>query len=143
MDCPGFRLGSGPLLRERPLVPVSPLILLAPIFLVFEVWQLVISERYLGVKRIAAGGDPRETGPSEPVAAVWSLFLFLYWIWMALLLAPRLGRAQAVCMLAVSLLGYVLRRNCGLKYVLVILTLEGAIRIGMIVSLLGMAWRRL
>ncbi len=124
-------------------MPVSPLIILAPLFLVFEVWQLVISERYLGVKRIAAGTDPRDSGPSEPIAALWSGLIFLYGVWMLMMLMPRLGRAQAVCMLVVSLLGYALRRNSSLKYVLVILTLEGAIRIGMIVSLLGMAWRRL
>jgi hypothetical protein len=124
-------------------MPVSPLIILAPLFFVFEVWQLVISERYLGVKRIAAGADPRESGPSEPIAAIWSALIFAYGVWMMLMLMPRLGRAQAVCMLVVTLLGYALRRNSSLKHVLVILTLEGAIRIGMIVSLLGMAWRRL
>ncbi|GAB1488283.1 hypothetical protein MASR2M8_07280 [Opitutaceae bacterium] len=126
--------------------PVSPIILLAPIFLVFEVWQLVMSERYLGVKRIAAGTDPREVGPSELVAAVWTACLVFYGLWMATALAilpSRSGRAQAVCMLLMTLLGYALRRNCTLKYVLVVLTFEGAIRIGMLISLLGMAWRRL
>ncbi len=124
-------------------MPVSPLIILAPLFLIFEVWQLVISERYLGMKRIAAGVDPRDSGPSEPVAALWSALIILYGVWMLLMLTPALGRPQAVCMLLVSFLGYAFRRNGSLKYVLVILTLEGAIRIGMIVSLLGMAWRRL
>lgn len=127
-------------------MPVSPLIILAPIFLFFEVWQLVISERYLGVKRIAAGTDPRDSGPSEPVAAVWSAGILAYGLWIlaALVTLPsRSGRAQAVCMIAITLIGYALRRNCTLKYVLVILTFEGAIRIGMLVSLLGMAWRRL
>jgi hypothetical protein len=40
-------------------------------------------------------------------------------------------------------LGYALRSSCGLKWVLVILTFEGAIRIGMLVSLFAMSWRRL
>jgi hypothetical protein len=46
-------------------------------------------------------------------------------------------------MLVVSLAGYSLRRNSGLKWILVILTIEGAIRIGMIISMLGSAWRSL
>lgn len=126
--------------------PVSPLIILAPIFLFFEVWQLVMSERYLGVKRIAAGTDPREIGPSELVAAAWTGSIVFYGLWIATALAvlpSRSGRAQVVCMLVVTLLGYALRRNSTLKYVLVVLTFEGAIRIGMLISLLGMAWRRL
>jgi hypothetical protein len=44
-------------------------------------------------------------------------------------------------MIATSLLGYVLRRACPLRWTLVILTFEGAIRMGMHVSLLMLAWR--
>ncbi len=32
---------------------------------------------------------------------------------------------------------------CGLKWILVILTLEGAVRVGMLVSVIGAAWHRL
>jgi hypothetical protein len=39
--------------------------------------------------------------------------------------------------------GYVLRRNCGLKWILVILTLEGAVRVGMLMSVIGLAWHQL
>lgn len=116
---------------------------LAPLFLVFEGWQLIIGERYLGVKQIAHQGDPREAGPSEPVAAVWSIMIGLYTLWVLAMAATGFARAQIVCLLAVTLIGFSLRRNCGLKYVLVVLTIESAIRIGMLVSLMGTVWRRL
>src|ERR1700722_13731071 len=32
---------------------VNSLALLAPLFLLFEIWQLVMSERYVGIKQIA------------------------------------------------------------------------------------------
>lgn len=119
------------------------LLYLAPLWIVFEAWQLVISERYLGIKQIEKGADPRSRGPSEPTAFLWSTGILLYWGWMILMLIPQDGRIQIACMLGVSLMGYSLRRNSSLKWILVILTLEGAIRIGMILSLLGAAWKKL
>jgi hypothetical protein len=123
------------------MVPV--LLYAAPFFLLFEAAQLVVAERYLGVKQLERGIDPRELGPSETVSAGWTITLFAYWAWIGAMLVPGFGRAQIVCLLLVSLIGYSLRRNCPLKWVLVILTVEGAIRIGMLVSLMAMAWRRL
>ena len=111
--------------------------------MLFEAWQLVIAERYLGIKQIENGVDPRTRGPSEPAAFAWSAGILFYWIWMILMLIPASGRIQIICMLAVSLFSYALRRNAPLKWILVILTLEGAIRIGMIISLITEAWRRL
>lgn len=119
------------------------LILLAPLFLVFEIWQLVLSERYLGVKQIARGADPRTLGLREATAFLWCTLLFSYWLWMALLLLHPLSRIQGLALLVVCLLGYSLRRGCPLKAVLVILTFEGAIRVGLLLSLCVMAWRRL
>jgi len=119
------------------------LLYLSPLWIVFEAWQLVVAERYLGIKQIEQGVDPRSRGPGEPVAFFWSTGIFLYWAWMILMLIPTSGRIQIVCMLGVSLLGYSLRRNSPLKWILVILTLEGAIRIGMIISIIGDAWRKL
>ena len=119
------------------------LLYLSPLWVIFEAWQLVISERYLGIKQIEQGVDPRTRGPRESVAFFWSTGIFLYWGWMILMLIPSSGRIQIACMLFVSLIGYSLRRNSGLKWILVILTLEGAIRIGMIISILGDAWRKL
>jgi hypothetical protein len=121
-----------------------PLLLyLAPLCLLFEVWQLVIAERHIGIKQIERGVDPRDKGPGELLSFLWGSGIVLYWVWMILMLVPKTGRIQIVCMLIVSLAGYSLRRNSGLKWILVILTVEGAVRIGMIVSLLGSAWRSL
>ena len=122
---------------------IPALLYLAPLFLLFEVWQLVIAERHLGIKQIESGADPRERGPGEVLSFLWGSGIVLYWVWMILMLIPKEGRIQVVCMLITSLSGYSLRRNSGLKWILVILTVEGAVRIGMIVSLLASAWRSL
>lgn len=125
------------------LAGVSTLLLIAPLFLAFEIWQLVVCERYLGIKQIARNGDPRALGLREFIAFCWSIVLFAYWIWMLGLLLTRFSRMHAVCLLAVSAIGYSFRRNAGIKWVLVILTFEGAIRVGLLLSLIAMAWRRL
>jgi hypothetical protein len=122
---------------------VNPLALLAPLFLVFELWQLVLGERYLGVRRIRANTDPRDLPMSRPVAMVWGAGLILYLMWMTTLLLHPVGRAQGAVLLAVSAIGYALRASSGLKWTLVILTFESSIRIGMLVSLFFMTWRRL
>lgn len=122
---------------------VSVLVAFAPLFLIFEIWQLVLSERYLGIKQIARGADPRTLGLGEPVAFVWSVSLLGYWAWMALLLTAQFGRIHGLGLLIVTLIGYSLRRGSPLKWILVILTFEGAIRIGLLLSLSVMAWRRL
>jgi hypothetical protein len=122
---------------------ISPLLFLTPLFMAFEVWQLVISERYLGIKQIERGTDPRELGIGEGTAAFWSLTLLAYWAWIILLLFQTYGQVQAVCLGCVSLAGFSVRRNCGLKWVLVTLTFEGAVRLGMLLSLCALIWRKL
>lgn len=123
--------------------PVPLLILLTPLFLLFEVGQLVLGERYLGIKQIARGADPRQLGLGEPIAACWSILLIGYWLWMLLLLLEPMGRIHGLGLLGVSAVGFSLRRGCALKSVLVILTFEGAIRVGLLLSLCVMVWRRL
>ena len=125
------------------LAGVSTLLLVAPLFLGFEVWQLVICERYLGIKQIARNGDPRALGLREFIAFCWSAVLLGYWLWMLGLLLTRFSRMHGLCLLAVSAIGYSLRRNSGIKWVLVILTFEGAVRVGLLISLIAMAWHRL
>ncbi|MCB1103649.1 MAG: hypothetical protein KDK74_02875 [Cephaloticoccus sp.] len=121
-----------------------PLVLfLAPLFLMFELWQLVICERYVGIKQIERNGDPRDVGPNEAVSAIWSGLLFVYWAWMLVLLFQSFGRVHGLALIAVSLLGYGLRRAGGLKWLLVILTFEGAVRIGLLFSLCVYVWRRM
>jgi hypothetical protein len=122
---------------------MNPFALLAPVFLAFELWQLVMSERYMGIKQIRVNADPRELPMSERVAALWSVGLLLYVPWMFTLLLHPVGRAQGVVLLIVTAIGYGIRTTCGLKWVLVVLTFEGSIRVGMLISLLGMSWRRL
>lgn len=124
-------------------VPFNPLALLAPLFLVFELWQLVVSERYLGVKQIRANADPRELPMREGLAAFWSIALLLYSVWMVTLLLHPVGRAQGFVLLLITAIGYSLRSTCSLKWVLVILTFEGSIRVGMLISLFGSSVRRL
>ncbi len=119
------------------------LLLFAPLFLVFEVWQLVLSERYLGIKQISRGANPRSLGLGEVTACAWSITILAYWTWMMLLLVIPFGRAHGLSLLAISMLGFSLRRGSPLKWVLVILTFEGAIRVGLLFSLCAMAWRRL
>jgi len=122
---------------------MTTLILLAPLFLLFEFWQLVLSERYLGIKQIARGVDPRTLGLSEVTAFFWSVILLLYWIWMLALLAVPLGRPLGLSLLGVTVIGFSLRRGSALKWVLVILTFEGAVRISLLGALCFVAWRNL
>jgi hypothetical protein len=122
---------------------MSPLVLLAPLFIIFEIWQLVISERYLGIKQIARGADPRTLGLREITAFFWSAGLMFYGLWMLAMLLPPFSRAYAAVLVAVTLIGFALRRNCSIKWVLVILTFEGAVRIGMLGPLFILAWRRM
>jgi hypothetical protein len=122
---------------------VSLLFVFAPAFLAFEIWQLVVAERYLGLKQIARGTDPRELGLGEITAAGWSLGLLAYWAWMALMLIQPWGRLQVLLLIGVSGLGFLVRRSCGHKWVLVALTFEGAVRIGMLLTLCLVGWRLL
>ncbi len=117
---------------------------LAPIFLAFEVAQLVAAEKLLGVKQIEAGGDPRRSAaPGETTAGLWAGFILAEGLWLLWLLVDGATRIHAACLLLVTLVGFTLRSNCTLRWVLVILTIEGALRMGLIVSMLGSAWRAL
>ena len=122
---------------------MNPLALLAPLFLLFELGQLVVSERYMGIKQIRVNADPRELPMPTWMAAVWSSTLIVYFLWMFTLLLYPVGRAQGVVLIATSLVGYSLRSTGGLMWVLVILTIEGSIRIGMLGSLFAMTWRQM
>jgi hypothetical protein len=129
-------------LGQRFAAPVNtPLFLLAPVFLVFEIWQLVLCERYLGIKQIARGADPRQLGLSEVAAFFWTITLLGYWLWMLILLAVPTGRAHGLGLLVVTGIGLSFRRGSPLKWMLVILTFEGAVRVGVLIPLCTMIWR--
>jgi len=122
---------------------MSPLVFLTPVWFIFEILQFIVGERFLGVKQIEAGIDPRQLGPREPLAFAWSMGVLLYWLWLAAMLFQSTGRAQIVAMIVITIIGFSIRRSCGLKWVLVILTIEGAIRIGMLLDLFALVWRRI
>lgn len=122
---------------------MNPLALLAPLFFAFELWQLFIGERYLGIRRIRANVDPRELPMSRSTAMLWAGGLLVYFVWMASLLLHPIGRAQGFVLLACSAIGYALRAAAPLKWTLVILTFEGSVRIGMLLSLGITTWRAL
>jgi hypothetical protein len=126
--------------RQAPAVSGLPLI--APLFLLFELWQLFMSERYLGIKQIARGADPREMGPGEAVSFLWTSGIVLYAAWAVSILAVPHARAEALGLIATTVVGYTVRRNCGLKWVLVTLSFEGAIRVGLVSTIAVEAWRR-
>lgn len=121
---------------------VNLISLVAPGFLIFEIWQLIMAERYVGIKQIARGADPREMGPSEPVACLWSSCIILYGLWMVALAATPNLRVYGLSLLATTAAGYAIRRNCGLKLILVVLTFEGAIRVGILSFFAVAAWSR-
>jgi len=120
---------------------MNSLLFLTPFFFVFEVWQLVISERYLGVKQIARGADPRNLGLGETTAWLWTATLFAYWAWMLVLLFVPHARPAAGGLALLSLIGFSLRRGNPLKWTLVILTFEGALRLVLLAYLAALAWR--
>jgi len=122
---------------------VNGVALLAPLFLAFEIWQLVMSERYVGIKQIARGAEPREMGPSEPVAFLWTASILVYGLWMASLLATPRARIYGLVLIATSIVGYSIRRNCELKRILVVLTFEGAVRVAVLSPLTVASWGHL
>jgi hypothetical protein len=122
---------------------MSPLVFLTPVWFVLEIVHLVISERFLGVKQIEAGTDPRQLGPREPLAFIWSAGILLFWLWLVAMLFQSSGRAAVVAMLVITLVGFSIRHSCSLKWVLVTLTFEGALRIGMLLYLSAFIWRRI
>jgi hypothetical protein len=122
---------------------MSPLVFLTPVWFAFEIIQLIVSERFLGVKQIKADTDPRQLGPRESLAFLWCMGIMLFWVWLVAMLFQSTGRASVVAMLAITLVGFSVRRSCGLRWALVVLTFEGALRIGMLLYLSALIWRRI
>ena len=50
---------------------------------------------------------------------------------------------KVLAMIGISVIGFSIRRACRMKWILLVMTFEGAIRIGMLFSLSGVIWRRL
>jgi len=120
------------------------LLLPLPLFLAFEFWQLVNAERYLGIAQIEQGTDPRRLELPTWRAALWTTGIVAIWLWSLLLLALLpWSRWAAVSMLLVSVCGLSVRRNVSMKWILVSLTFEGAIRIGMMLFMAASVLRTL
>jgi hypothetical protein len=111
-------------------------------FAALEIWQLVQAERLLG-RRAAPAAAATSPGPNEARARRWSLALLAYWLWMVGLLFLPVARLHALGLLLVTMLGFSLRRGAERLWTLRLLTFEGAIRIGLLLSLAVLAWRRL
>jgi hypothetical protein len=121
----------------------STLVFLAPVFIAFEIVQLVAAEKLLGVKKIRSGIDPRQTAPGEAASALWVFAILTQGLWTLALLGDSSTRVHAACILLIWLTGFTLRGNCSLRWVLVILTVEGALRLGLMTAMFGSAWRAL
>jgi hypothetical protein len=112
-------------------------------FMVFEVAQLIMAQRYIGIEQIRRNSHPLDglTPRSFWFSAGWITVLMADYCFQSTLLAmpippnltdwPGFLRMAAFFMLLVSFVGFVVRRRAGLKWGLVVLTLEGAIRAGL------------
>lgn len=112
------------------------LALIAPVFILFDMVQLIVAERFIGVKQIREGMHPLESGKVGPtwMAVIWVVGTFAYKIYMLVLVFSPQGGLQGFIMLFATLAGFALRRSMGLKYALVILTLEASVRMGLLVN---------
>lgn len=111
---------------------------IAPVFILFDLVQLIVAERYIGIKQIRDGVHPLESGKIGPawLAVVWVILAVAYKIYMIVLVFnPQVG-LQGFIMLFATFTGFALRRTLGLKYALVILTLEASVRMGLLVNLM-------
>ncbi len=114
------------------------LIYLAPVFIGFELIQLIVAERFIGIRQLREGRNPLDSPMAGRnwLAAFWLAAIFIYWTYMVLLIWDPYAGLQGMLMLLTSVAGLLLRRAMGLKFALVILTIEGAIRIGLLANLL-------
>ncbi|MEO0794200.1 MAG: hypothetical protein AAFX93_03505 [Verrucomicrobiota bacterium] len=116
------------------------LIFIAPIIMLFDITQLLVTERYIGVKQIRKGLHPldQDRKPANSLIFIWLMSLTVIWFYMiAMAFDPR-GGLQGGIMLLVSIAGFGFRRISGIKWALVIMTIETAIRLGLLANLLMM-----
>lgn len=104
----------------------------------FDLLQLVVMERYIGPRVIRKGQHPvtlRE--PPTHWLSVGLLAGNVTMLGFNLLLLTHPDTAfQGLIVIFISSAGFSLRRVVGLKWGLVMMTLEGALRIGMMLNLL-------
>jgi len=108
---------------------------LALVFIVFEVAQLLVAHRYIGPAQIRAKLHPLDSAVPLPpfwLSLGWMLGLLADYIYQILLVFEPNGliRIAALLMILISLFGFMLRRGCGLKWGMVVMTFEGSLRAG-------------
>lgn len=116
----------------------SLLVILAPVFIVLELAQLLVAERFIGVRQIRANRHPLDEYPEgKPwITAAWLAYFVAVWCYLFALALNPLTSIQGVVLLLVGILGFAFRRIAGLKWALVVMTIEGAIRMGLWVNIL-------
>jgi hypothetical protein len=105
---------------------------LAPLFILFEMAQLMVATRYIGLDQIRSGVHPLDQYPRGPrlLSAAWVAGIFASYAYQVILLFNPQTALPGLLMLATTLAGFGLRRAGGLKYALVVMTFEGSIRAG-------------
>ena len=108
--------------------------LLALVFIAFELAQLVLAHRYIGPEQIRRNAHPLDAAAPLPfiVSFAWVVFLgadYIYQVSMAMQRYPLI-QICALLMLVASVGGFLLRRACGVKWGMVVMTFEAAVRVG-------------
>jgi len=117
---------------------------LALLFASFEIVQLILAQRYIGIEQIRRNQHPVDLAvpPSLKLSLPWLYLLMLSYLFQVSLLFlpmaeiapytvyPYRIRMAAFLMIFVGLIGFSLRRVCGIRWGLVVMTFEGAMRAG-------------
>jgi hypothetical protein len=115
---------------------------LTPVFAAFEVAQLLVAQRYIGIDQIRRNVHPLDLAKVPPgwLSTGWLLGLMADYVCQAsLLFVPEFGvKFAAVLLILVSVFGFAARRVCGLRWGLVLLTPECAARAGFYVFVFNM-----
>ncbi|HVU37200.1 MAG TPA: hypothetical protein VHC95_02600 [Opitutales bacterium] len=118
------------------------LILVSPAFAAFEVAQLLVAQRYIGIEQIRGNRHPLDAAVAAPgwLGTAWLGGLIIdYFYQFALLFQPELGvKFAAALLVMVSAFGFALRRVCGLRWGLVVLTPECGARAGFFMFIFNM-----
>jgi len=115
---------------------------ISPAFAGFEIAQLFVAQRYIGIEQIRRNTHPLDAAAVPPawLSTGWLLGLFADYLYQGgLLFEPDLGvKFAAVLLILTSAVGFALRRVCGLKWGLVVMTPECAARAGFFMFVFNM-----
>lgn len=111
----------------------------AAIALLFEVAQIFVAQRFIGLRQIREGSHPTDEVPpmGNALACGWIAALTANSAWQFGLLLWDQTRLFGVLMLGVTVIGVACRRAYGMKGALVVMTIEGAARIGFNANLIS------